>query len=92
MKKVVQSILFGIVFIAAYLFIMPWFSWFKGDGYVITLQDIRHAVIIGIMVSIVMALSKKIKSTWLFIPLAICVTVILIFIEKLIFPVKLSRY
>jgi ribose 5-phosphate isomerase len=57
----------------------------KGGGYNLNRENIIEGAFLGIVVILVMHLSRLIKKTWLFIPVAICVMVLMVLIKKLIF-------
>ncbi len=87
MNKGFRIALIFVFCITAAIFLQPVYVWLKGGGYQLTKEAVVDGTFFGIVVPALMFLSKKIKSTWLYIPLAICVMLLLVILKKFVFSV-----
>jgi hypothetical protein len=86
MKKVLYLILLIIISILTFLFLPELFGWDKEQAFELTNEEITNAVILGIITPSLIPISRKIKSSLVFVLLAIVIIVTTIIVVKLLFP------
>lgn len=83
-KQFLSSVLLGFVTILAFLFGEPLFDWAKNGTYQITDKGAEFAIFMGIVLPVVLFLSKKVKNHLLFILVFIVVVVLAALLKNLI--------
>lgn len=82
MKNILTTILFMIAFTLSFLLFPLIFEWIKTGTYAITTDKIKLAITLGVVVPLVMMLSKKIKNDFVYVGIA------LVFMFAAIFAMK----
>jgi len=85
-KKSIKTFLFVLAGILGFLFLSPLFSWLNGNAYVISVVEIRYAIFLGITTPLLIWLSTKMKSTFLFILVALVLLSVGGLLLNIIFP------
>ncbi|WP_167616158.1 hypothetical protein [Maribellus sediminis] len=88
MKKSVKTFLIVLAVILGFVFLPPLFEWMNGGKFKVSTVELRYGIFLGITTPFLIWLSSKIKSSWLFVVLALVIISIGGFLLSIIFPIK----
>lgn len=85
-KKSFKTFVLVVAGILGFLFLPPLFSWMNGDAYRVSIVEIRYAIFLGLATPFLIWLSSKMKSTFLFILVALVLLSLGGVVLNIVFP------
>jgi len=85
-KKSIKTFALVVAVILGFVFLPPLFSWMNGNAFEISAMEIRYGIFLGLLTPLLIWLSSKMKSTLLFILLALVIISLGGFLLNIIFP------
>ncbi len=86
MKKSIKTFLIVIAVILGFVFLPPFIAWLNGEVFNVSLTEVRYGVFLGLMTPLLIWLSSKMKSTFLFVVVALVIISLGGFLLNLMFP------
>lgn len=86
MKKSIKTFLIVIAVILGFVFVPPFLAWLNGEAFKVSLTEVRYGVFLGLMTPLLIWLSSKMKSTFLFVVVALVIISLGGFLLNLMFP------
>lgn len=86
MKKSVKTFLIVLAVILGFVFLPPFFDWMNGNAFELSMAEMRYAIFLGLLSPLLIWLSSKMKSSLLFIVLALVIISLGGFLLNIIFP------
>jgi len=87
MKKSVKTFLIVLAVILGFVLLPPFFEWMNGKNFEVSMMEVRYGIFLGILTPFLIWFSSKIKSSWLFVLLALVIISIGGFLLSIIFPI-----
>jgi|GEM_PF-2420519 len=85
-KKSIKTFALVVAVILGFVFLPPLFSWMNGKTFEVSALEIRYGIFLGLLTPLLIWLSSKMKSTLLFILLALVIISLGGFLLNIIFP------
>ncbi|MCK3685496.1 hypothetical protein [Maribellus sp. YY47] len=86
MKKSIKTFLIVMAVILGFVFLPPFIAWLNGEAFKVSLTELRYAVFLGLLTPSLIWLSSKMKSTFLFVVVALVLISLGGFLLHLLFP------
>lgn len=86
MKKSVKTFLIVLTVILGFVLLPPFFEWMNGKKFEVSMVEVRYGIFLAILSPLLIWLSSKMKSSWLFVLLALIVIGLGGFLLSIIFP------
>ncbi len=86
MKKSVKTFLIVLAVILGFVFLPPLFEWMNGNAFKVSMLEVRYAIFLGLLSPLLIWLSTKLKSSLLFIILALVIISLGGFLLNIVFP------
>ncbi len=86
MKKSLKTFLIVLAVILGFVFLPPLYEWMNGEKFEVSMTELRYGIFLGLLSPLLIWLSSKMKSSLLFILLALTIISLGGFLLSIIFP------
>lgn len=86
MKKSLKTFLIVLAVIIGFILLPPVFEWMNGKKFEVSIMQVRYGIFLALLSPLLIWLSAKMKSSWMFILLALVIISLGGFLLNIIFP------